>query len=375
MSDSETRPTPRSISGSSRPDHLAGANPTDGAGYDAILVVGFGGPEKPADVMPFLENVLRGRNVPRERMLEVAAHYDHFDGVSPINSQMRALIAALQGELDSHGPHLPIYWGNRNWHPMLEETLRQMTADGVRHALAYVASGYSSYSGCRQYREDILRARQAVGAAAPTVDKIRVFYNHPRFIAASAAKLRSRLADVPVELAGKLPVVFTAHSIPASMSRGCAYEQQLRETCRLTAEAAGIAADQWRLVYQSRSGRPEDPWLSPDILDEIRDLAKSAALGLVIMPVGFLSDHMEVMYDLDYEALHLCQELGLKYYRAETVGTHPEFVTMIRELIEERVSGTPERLAIGCFPANHDVCPEDCCLPPQRPAARVAAGA
>jgi ferrochelatase len=229
--------------------------------YDALLIVGFGGPEGMADVMPFLENVLRGRNVPRERMLEVAAHYEHFDGVSPINNQVRELIAALQHELDQHGPHIPIYWGNRNWHPMLTETLKQMAERGVRRALAYVISGYSCYSGCRQYREDIQKAQQAVGEGAPQVDKIRVFYNHPRFITANADRLRGTLETVPAELRNTLPVVFTAHSIPNSMAGGCDYEKQLTEACRLTAEAVGISRDRWKLVYQtggSRTGHSAD---------------------------------------------------------------------------------------------------------------------
>jgi len=338
--------------------------------YDALLIVGFGGPEGMGDVIPFLENVLRGRNVPRERMLEVAAHYEHFDGVSPINNQVRLLIAALQKELGQHGPNLPIYWGNRNWHPMLADTMRQMSEQGVRRALAYVISGYSCYSGCRQYREDIQKAQQAVGELAPQVDKIRVFYNHPRFISANADHLRQTLAAVPPELRGQLPVVFTAHSIPNSMASGCDYEKQLREACRLTAEAVGISQDSWKLVYQSRSGRPEDPWLEPDILDHIRTLSTQGCPGLVILPIGFLSDHMEVMFDLDYEAKHLCDSLGMQLFRAPTAGIHPEFITMIRELIVERIAGTGPRCAIGLYPANHDVCPVDCCPAPQRPAGR-----
>jgi len=341
--------------------------------YEAILLVGFGGPEKMDDVLPFLENVLRGRNVPLERMLEVAAHYEHFDGVSPINAQMRALQEALRVELAARGPNLPIYWGNRNWHPLLPDTLREMQAAGIRRALAFVVSGYSSYSGCRQYREDISRAQQALGEQAPQVDKVRVFYNHPAFIAANVEHLRAKLAEIPPELQGRLPVAFTAHSIPNSMASGCAYERQLQETCRLVAEQAGIPAGRWQLVYQSRSGRPEDPWLAPDILDHIRTLAQAGEPGVVILPVGFLSDHMEVLYDLDYEALHLCEELGLKLYRAATVGLHPGFVGMVRDLIWERHSGASERCAIGLYPANHDVCPVDCCPAPQRPPMRPAA--
>lgn len=334
--------------------------------YDAILIVGFGGPEKREDVLPFLENVLRGKNVPRERMLEVAAHYDHFGGVSPINAQMRALIAKLRVELEQHELALPIYWGNRNWHPLLPDTLREMATNGVTRAIAYVASAYSSYSGCRQYREDIERARIAAGERAPQIDKLRAFYNHPLFITANAESLQAAMGGFPPEQLSRVQVAFTAHSIPLSMSRTSDYERQLRETCRLTAEAAGLMSDRWQLVFQSRSGRPEDPWLEPDILVHLRALRAAGVENVVVMPIGFLSDHMEVMYDLDYEAKQLCDELGIRMIRAATVGTHPLFVRMIRELIEERLSGQPERAAIGAYPASHDVCPVDCCPAPMR---------
>lgn len=340
--------------------------------YDALLIVSFGGPEGPADVIPFLENVLRGRNVPRERMLEVAAHYDHFDGVSPINAQVRELIAALQLELDRSGIALPIYWGNRNWKPLLPDTLRQMAADGVQKGLAFFTSAYSSYSGCRQYRENVAAAQQEVGSQAPQIDKLRAFFNHPGFVAANAERLRDAMAKIPESSRATAPVLFTAHSIPFSMARGCRYEAQLRETCRLVSEAAGVSDSRWQLVYQSRSGRPEDPWLEPDILDSLRELHRRGERNVVVAPVGFLSDHMEVMYDLDYEALHLCEELGMHFVRAGTVGTHPAFVTMIRELIEERMSACGERPALGLLPASHDVCPVDCCPAPARPMRPVA---
>jgi ferrochelatase len=333
--------------------------------YDAILMVGFGGPEQSSDVIPFLENVLRGRNVPRERLLEVAAHYEHFDGKSPINDQMRELIARLRPELDAHGIHLPIYWGNRNWHPLLPDTLREMGAAGVKRALAYVTSAYSSYSGCRQYLEDLQRARAAVGASAPQIDKLRVFYNHPDFIAASADRLRAALLEIPADRRSAVPVVYTAHSIPSSMAATCEYEFQLRETCRLTAEAVDVDPANWRLVFQSRSGRPQDPWLAPDILDHLRTIRAQGVAQVVVMPIGFLSDHMEVLYDLDYEAQHLAGEIGLELIRAGTVGTHPRFVSMIRELIAERLSGSGDRLALGTNPAWPDVCPVGCCPAPE----------
>lgn len=334
--------------------------------YDAILLVSFGGPECRDDVIPFLENVLRGKPVPRERMLEVAEHYYHFDGVSPINAQCRELIAALRQELDAHGISLPIFWGNRNWQPLLPDTLREMTDQDIHRALGLFTSAYSSYSGCRQYRENIAAAREVVGESAPQVDKVRMFYNHPRFITANVERIRAAIAELPAEVRDTCKILFTAHSIPQVMADNCQYVRQLEETSRLIADAVSWPADRWQLVYQSRSGRPQDPWLEPDILDAIEQHHAAGASGLVIAPIGFLSDHMEVLYDLDDEARKLCDEKSLPMARAATVGTHPEFVTMLRELIEERLGMRTERAAIGQYPANHDVCPVDCCLYPMR---------
>jgi ferrochelatase len=338
------------------------------SGYDAILVVGFGGPEKRDDVIPFLENVLRGRNVPRERMLEVAEHYHHFGGVSPINDQVRALIGALRPELDRRGITLPIYWGNRNWHPMLADTIRTMADAGISRALGLVLAAYSSYSSCRQYLEDIERARAVVGPEAPQVDKIRAFYNHPDFIATNVARVAEAFEQIPDGRRDAAHLAFTAHSIPAAMAANCRYEEQLRETCRLIAEAEPlrIPADRRRLVYQSRSGRPTDPWLEPDICDHLGTLPGRGVRDVVVHPVGFLSDHMEVLYDLDDEARTTAEGLGLNLVRAGTVGTHPRFVGMLRELIQERLDPTLEHRAEGVFPASHDACPVDCCLPPGR---------
>ena len=330
--------------------------------YDAVLLVSFGGPDGPDDVMPFLENVLRGRNVPRERMLEVAEHYHHFDGKSPINEQNRALLTALRQELDSRGPHLPVYWGNRNWHPLLADTLREMADAGVKRALAFVTSAYSSYSGCRQYRENIAAACAALGDQALQVDKIRVFFNHPGFVGPMAARVRASLARFPESVRRDVPVLFTAHSIPMSMAEGCRYVKQLTEASRLVAEQAGV--ERWELVYQSRSGPPTQPWLDPDVCDRIRQLHAAGARQLVIAPIGFISDHMEVLYDLDTEAADLCRELGIEMVRADTVGTDPAFVAMVRDLIAERHFAEPERAAIGGLPASHDVCPLDCCPAP-----------
>jgi ferrochelatase len=335
--------------------------------YDALLIVSFGGPDKPDDVLPFLENVLRGRNVPRERMLEVAQHYYEFGGHSPINDQNRALIAALEEELSAHGPRLPIYWGNRNWHPLLADTLRQMTSDGVRRALAFVTSAYSSYSSCRQYRENIAAAQAEVGADAPVVDKLRVFFNHPGFIEPMIENTRAALEKIPVQRRGNAEILFSAHSVPKAMAHGCRYQAQLQEASRLVAE--GVGQTSWRLVFQSRSGPPQQPWLEPDIREYIEQgQAGSPSQDIVVVPIGFISDHMEVQFDLDKEVRQLCERLGINMVRAATVGTHPRFVRMIRELIEERMSDSPRRLALGKFDPSHDVCPDDCCLiVPNRP--------
>lgn len=330
--------------------------------YDALLIVSFGGPESRDDVLPFLENVLRGKRVPRERMLEVAEHYYHFDGVSPINSQLRQLIEALREELRQHQIDLPIYWGNRNWHPFLDVAIQQMVADGRQRALAYVTSAYSSYSGCRQYRENIRTACAQAGPAAPSVDKLRVFYNHPGFIEATADRVGQALEALPVDQRDAVPVFYTAHSIPRSMAENCDYVRQLTETASLVSQQ--LRHPNWRLVYQSRSGPPQQPWLEPDVGEAIRQANSAGRLPAVVLaPIGFLSDHLEVLYDLDVEARQLCDSLGIPLVRAATVGTHPRFVAMLRELIEERLDAANPKLAIGQFGPARDICPSNCCLP------------
>jgi len=324
--------------------------------YDALLLVSFGGPEGPEEVIPFLENVLRGKNVPRERLLQVAEHYKLFGGVSPINQQNRNLIQALQKELDTHGPRLPIYWGNRNWHPLLPDTLSEMARDGVRKALAFATSAYSSYSSCRQYLENIADARNVVGPGAPQIDKVRAFYNHPLFIEANVEQSRAALSTLPQ---GEVTIVFTAHSIPSAMATNCDYEKQLRETGRLVADALNIS--NWDLAFQSRSGPPTQPWLEPDISSHLRTLKTKGVENVVIAPIGFVSDHMEVIYDLDIEAKRTAAEIGLSIARAATAGTHPLFVKMVRELLLEKTENAPRRF-LGDFGPNHDVCAVDCCL-------------
>ncbi|MBG0830794.1 ferrochelatase [Planomonospora sp. ID67723] len=311
--------------------------------YDALLVVSFGGPEKPDDVMPFLENVVRGRGVPRERLLEVEAHYQRFGGVSPINQQCRDLIAAVEPTVG-----LPVYWGNRNWQPYLEDTLRQMAADGVRRAAAFVTSAYASYSACRQYIDDIALARAAV-EGAPEIVKLRHYFDHPGFVAAMVDHTREALDRLPAEHRESARLVFTAHSIPLSMAEtagpdGGLYEAQLREAAGLVVAGLG-GGREWDLVWQSRSGAPHIPWLEPDVCDHLEQIDAPAA---VLVPIGFVSDHMEVVYDLDVEAAELAAEIGLPLTRAATAGTHPRFVSMIGELLAE-----PEPAACGmtCCPA------------------------
>ncbi len=341
--------------------------------YDALLLLSFGGPEGPDDVMPFLENVVRGKNVPQERLLEVAERYMLFDGVSPINAQNRALLAALVAELNANGPVMPVYWGNRNWHPMLADAVAQMADDGVQNALAFVTSPFGSYSSCRQYREDIENARQAVGASAPRIDKLRLFYNHPGFIEAAADRVSAAMAEVPAERRATARLVFTAHSIPVAMAERSPYERQLREACGLIGERGEWKMNRgegrgesgeggWDLAFQSRSGPPSQPWLGPDIRDYLRQLhAAGNTSDVVIVPIGFLAENLEVVYDLDIEVRELCEQLGINMVRAPVVGNHPRFVRMIRGLVMERIDPASPRLTLGTDGPWPDECPSGCC--------------
>lgn len=312
--------------------------------YDALLLLSFGGPEGPDDVMPFLENVTRGRDIPRARLEGVAEHYHLFGGVSPINRQCRDLIAAIEADFAEHGVGLPVYWGNRNWDPYVEDTMRRMADDGVRRALAFATSAYGSYSGSRQYVEDIARARAAVGERAPAVDKLRPYFNHPGFVDAVTDRTREALAEAPPGAR----LVFTAHSIPEEMSGAEAYVAQLTEVARLVAERVG--APSWDLVYQSRSGRPGQPWLEPDVCDHLGTLRAKGVDAVVLVPAGFVSDHMEVKFDLDVEAREKAGELGMSLTRARSAGTHPAFVSMVRDLVAE-ASGTGPARVVGDLPA------------------------
>jgi len=335
--------------------------------YDAILVLSFGGPEGPDDVVPFLENVTRGRRIPPERLAEVAGHYAHFGGVSPINPATRRLIAALDAELTARGPRLPIYWGNRNWRPMLADTVAQMAADGVRRAVCFVTSAYGGYSSCRQYLQDIAAARAQVGVGAPVIDKLRPFFDHPGFVHPFADATRAALASLEPGLAADAPLVFSAHSVPLAQPAVAEYAAEVGEASRLVAELVG-GGHRWSVAWQSRSGPPSQPWLGPTTLDELAALAAGGARAVVVVPIGFIADHLEVVYDLDTDAAAHARRLGLAWARAATPGTAPEFVAMIGELIAERTDPAARRRGLGTLAPRPLDCPDDCCTAPPRPA-------
>ncbi|MCR1781521.1 ferrochelatase [Nocardioides carbamazepini] len=367
-----------------RPDLTTPARESPTDPYDALLLVSFGGPERPEDVVPFLENVTRGRGIPRERLEAVGEHYFLFGGRSPINDQNKALIAAVEKDLADHGLDLPVYWGNRNWAPYLADTVARMAADGVRRALCLVTSAYSSWSSCRQYLVNLEEASAAVpeGLVAPRLDKIRAYYNHPGFVTANVEGVLGALADLPDELRDQARLVFVTHSIPMTMSdssgpprdraEGGAYVAQHRDVAAVVAAevAAVTGIDRpHELVYCSRSGAPHVPWLEPDVNDRLEELAAEGTGAVVLIPVGFVSDHMEVVYDLDTEALATAARLGLAARRASSAGTHPAFVSAVRELVLERAAAErgadTARPALGGRRPSHDSCPLDCCLGPR----------
>jgi len=328
----------------------------------AFLLVSFGGPEGPDDVLPFLRNVTAGRNVPESRLAEVAGHYYRFGGVSPINAQCRDLVAAIEKEFAAEGPGLPVYWGNRNWRPYLADTMRAMAAGGIERVVAFATSAYSSYSSCRQYLEDIDAARAGAGPAAPQVIKIPPYCLHPAFIACFTDAVSTALATLPAGLADEADLVFTAHSIPMAMSAasgpaGGAYPAQLAEVARLVAAGAGRSS--WQLAYTSRSGPPAVPWLEPDLGECLAGLARSGSRAVCLVPIGFVSDHMEVMFDLDVEAAQTAGTLGLALARAATPGTDPRFVRMIAELAREHEAGGGLAEAAGQDRAP--LCAAGCC--------------
>jgi ferrochelatase len=333
--------------------------------YDALLVLSFGGPEGPDDVMPFLENVTRGRDVPPERLLAVAENYLHFGGVSPINAQNRALVAAVSDELAAHGRDLPVYWGNRNWSPYVEDTVSTMAADGVRNALVFVTSGYASYSACRQYLDDLATARIAVGQDAPELRKLRHFFDHPGFVEPQADEVRAALSGIDPSRYASTRLVFVAHSIPVAMAAaagpdGHTYVAQLEAAAGLI--AASVAPDiAWQIAYSSRSGPPTVPWLEPDINDALTALAADGITDVIVVPVGFVSDHIEVRWDLDVMAAATAERLRIGWHRTAPPSADPRFVAMVRELVEERLDPSCPRRALSRLGPSHDVCPVGCC--------------
>ena len=339
----------------------------DGANrYDALLVVSFGGPEGMDDVMPFLDNVLDGLRLADAAKERVARRYERFGGVSPINAHTRKLIAALEEDLERDGPALPVYWGNRNWHPLLPDTFRDMEADGVERVLAFVTSTFGSYNGCRKYREDLHAAARGL-ARPPRVDKLRYGYNHPGFIGAVVERVRSALAEIRAGRRDEAVILFTAHSLPEAAARRAPYVEQLREACRLVAAGLEPPGLRWRLVYQSRNARyGPGEWLGPDVREALTEEKERGAEDIVVAPIGFVCDHMEVILDLDVEAKEHADELGLAMVRAGTVGTHPAFVGMIRDLVRERTTADPVRAVLGERGPSHDICPSECC-PSGRP--------
>jgi protoporphyrin/coproporphyrin ferrochelatase len=350
-------------------------------GYDAFLLLSFGGPEGPADVMPFLENVTRGRGVPKERLAEVAEHYYAAGGVSPINAQCRDMLAAIGGAFADATIDLPLYWGNRNWHPLIEDTVRRLANDGHERVIAFVTSAYSSYSACRQYLDDIERAVAAVGPRAPRIDKIRPYFNHPGFIEPFAASTEAALGTLPARVRDGARLVFTAHSVPLAMAAasgsvtagtarpavaGGRYAAELADATHLISERVRGACLPHDLVYQSRSGPPSQPWLGPDVCEHVRTLAKDGVPAVVVVPVGFVSDHMEVVHDLDVAAAETAASLGLPFARAAAPGSSARFARMVGELVRERTAGA-EPLALGTMGPSPRDCPADCCRYVPRP--------
>jgi len=328
---------------------------------DALVVVSFGGPEGPDDVIPFLENVTRGRNIPRDRLAAVGAHYDLFGGVSPLNEQCRELVAALEAALTARDDDLPVYWGNRNWHPMLVDTVTQMADDGIERAVAFVTSAYSSWSGCRQYLDDIERARALAGPNAPVIEKLRPFHDHPGFVDPFVDSVMAAIHQLPANRRAAAEIAFTAHSIPESMAAGCDYRTQLRTTADLILDRIDGPRTS-HLVFQSRSGPPHVPWLEPDIGDHLRARSSAGAEAVVMVPIGFTSDHMEVVYDLDTEAAAIADELDLPVTRAATPGTDSRFVSMVLDLVDERRRATTA-VALGPSGPRPMPCRDDCCPP------------
>jgi ferrochelatase len=307
--------------------------------FDAVLIVSFGGPQGMADIRPFLANVLRGRRVSPERAEEVAVHYEHFDGVSPLTALTMQQANGLRARLASTGMPLPVYVGMRNWHPYLTDTLREMSDAGIRHAIGFIAAAQHSYSSCEQYKENVADARAALRASGkPDVEitYVESWFDHDLFVEVNAAHVRDALGKLPVDARGRARLVFTAHSIPTSMAETSRYAEQLKAGASKVAERVGMS--DWALVYQSRSGRPQDPWLEPDICDYLRAERASGLRSAVLCPIGFICDHIEVLWDLDHDAANVCGELGIQMVRAESANADPRFIDMMADVVVKTIT-------------------------------------
>jgi ferrochelatase len=307
--------------------------------FDSVLVISFGGPQGPADIRPFLERVLRGRRVAPDRVEQVAHHYELFGGVSPITELTMRQADGLQTRLAAAGYPLPVYVGMRNWHPLLADTLRRMHDEGRRRAIGFIAAAQHSYSSCQQYRENVSAARSELRSTTGgdvSVTYVGSWFDHPLFVEANAAHVREALARLPEAVRQAARLVFTAHSVPTRMAAASRYRQQLLESSRLVAQASGMR--DWTLVYQSRSGRPEDPWLEPDICDYLRQQHAAGLQAVVICPIGFVCDHVEVLYDLDREAADVCRAIGLPMARAATVNDTPLFLDMMADVVTRTIT-------------------------------------
>lgn len=338
---------------------------------DALLIVSFGGPEGPDDVVPFLANVTRGRGIPRDRLAAVGAHYGHFGGVSPINRLNRELVTRVRGELADRGEDLPVLWGNRNWDPYLADALREARDLGARRIFAFLTSAYSSYSGCRQYRENLHDALEAVRAESPDwtpeIHKLRTYFNHPAFLEPFVRATKEALDRLP---AGSR-LVFTTHSLPTSDAEQCDYVAQHRDAAATIADEVGRGAA-WDLVYQSRSGAPHTPWLEPDIGDHLAALARAGTPGAAVVPIGFVSDHMEVIWDLDTVAAQVARDEGIAMVRVATPGADPQFPQLVVDLlVEQRAAlaggASPARPTLGAMPPRVTPCAAGCCPNPRGP--------
>ena len=331
--------------------------------FDSLLLLSFGGPENSDDVMPFLRNVTAGRGVPDERLAVVAEQYELFGGKSPINELNQQLLCALEEELASRGHEMATFWGNRNWHPFVTDTIVDLKSLGHTSTVCLVTSAFSSYSGCRQYHEDLDRARNEV-PGAPNIERVRVYWDHPDFLG-TAAELLAESRDA-AGLSSETPVLHSAHSLPLSMAANCDYQQQLNEAASIVNELAGMRGP-YEVVFQSRSGPPSVPWLTPDIDQRIHELAEQGTQELLVHPLGFVADHMEVLFDLDTQSAAAAKEAGVKMVRTPTVGTHPRFVSMLVDLVEEAAGLRADRPSLSKSGPRPDKCNSQCCPAPTRP--------